>query len=39
MIWIMGMNMAITIVPTTTAKIMIMIGSITEVSPATALST
>ena len=30
MIWIMGMNMAITTVPTTTAKMMIIIGSITE---------
>ena len=39
MIWIMGINIAMTIVPTITASTIIMSGSITEVRPATALST
>ena len=39
MIWIMGMNIAITIVPTMTASTIIINGSITEVNHATALST
>lgn len=39
MIWIIGKNSAITIVPTTTAKNTIIIGSITDVMAPTALST